>query len=53
MGSGGKRREGNILQETLHNKEQTEGCWREVGGGWTRWVMGIKEGTCDNTECCM
>ena len=19
---------------------------REVGGGWARWVMGIKEGTC-------
>ena len=22
-----------------------EGWWREVGGGWARWVMGIKEGT--------
>ena len=41
---GGKKRakEGNKPQETLNNREQTE------GGGWemTRWVLSIKEGTC-------
>ena len=45
---GGKeRREGNKPQGTLNNREQTEGCLREVGGRLARWVMGTKEGTCD------
>ena len=42
---GGERIEGNKPQEPL-NREQTEGWWREVDGGWARWVMGIKEDTC-------
>ena len=33
--------------ETLNYKEQTEGCWREMGRGWDKWVMGMKEGPCD------
>ena len=34
-------------QETLKYREQTEGCWRGAGlGGWTKWVMGIKQDTC-------
>ena len=44
---GGKRRKGNKPQETLNNGEQTEGRWRKVGRRWARWVMGIKDGTCD------
>ena len=28
----------------IENKQYS---WRAVGGGWTRWVMGIKEATCD------
>ena len=44
----GKRREGNKPQETLNNREQTiESRQREVGKTWARWVMEIKEGTCD------
>ena len=23
------------------------GLWKEVSWGWTKWVMGSKEGTCD------
>ena len=42
-----KERKGNRPQETLNDREQTEGWWKEVGGRWARWVMGIKEGTCD------
>ena len=45
--SGGKRREGNKPQETVSDGEQ---LWVDRGkwvGGWARWVMGIKEGTCD------
>ena len=42
-----KRREGNKPQETLNDRGQTEGWQREVVGRWARWVMGIKEGTCD------
>ena len=42
----GKKREGSKPEESFHYREQTEGCWREVGGGWAKWVMGIKEGTC-------
>ena len=43
---GGERREGNKPQEPLHVREQTEGGWREVGGGWASWATGTKEGTC-------
>ena len=28
--------------------ETNEGWWKEVGGGWSRWVIDIKEGTCDD-----
>ena len=41
-----KNREGGKPWETLKYREQTEGCWRKVQGGWAKWVMGIKEGTC-------
>lgn len=34
------------LEETLKFREQIEGWWREGGGEWARWEMGIKEGTC-------
>ena len=34
---GGKNKEGNKPQETLRDREQTDGGWREMGGGWARW----------------
>ena len=37
----------SINHKRLNNREQTESWGREVGGGRARWVMGIKEGTCD------
>ena len=38
----------NGTKETFNYREQIEGCWKGGGqGGWTKWVMGIKEGTCD------
>ena len=46
----GERKENKIKREreTDHKKlqyrEQTEGCWRGVGRGWAKWMMGIKEG---------
>ena len=43
---GDKKREGNTPEETLKDKEQTQGSWREVGGGWAKWVIGIKESIC-------
>ena len=43
MNIGGKKREADP-QNTLNYREQTEGRW---AGGWVKWVMGIKEGTCD------
>ena len=46
MGRGKKRIEGNKPQETLNHREQTEGWWKEVSGGWAGWVVAIKEGTC-------
>ena len=33
--------------QNLNMWEQTKGYWRELGGGWSKWGMGIKEGTCD------
>ena len=42
----GERREGNKPQETLNDRIQTMGSWREVSGRWARWVMVTKEGTC-------
>ena len=34
--------------ETLKDREQIEGCWREVWGEQAKWVIDIKEGTyCD------
>ena len=43
MGQGEKK-------ETNHKRllktENKQGCWREVGGGCAKCVMGIKEGTC-------
>ena len=44
---GKKKREGNKPREMIKYGEQTEGCWREVGEGWAKWVMGTKDGTCD------
>lgn len=45
--AGSERRKGNKPQETLHDREQTEGWWREVGEGvWARRGRGVKEGTC-------
>ena len=44
---GGGRKERETNPKTLSDKEQTIGCPREVGGRWARWVMGTKEGTCD------
>ena len=45
------RWEGSVERETSHkrlnDREQTMGWWREVSGRWVRWVMGTKEGTCD------
>ena len=42
-----KKERGETSHKELFNyEEQTKGWWREVGGGWARWVMGIKEGTC-------
>ena len=41
-----KNRQGGKPEETLKHREQTEGCWRELGGGWARRVMGTEEGTC-------
>ena len=42
---GEKKREGNKPQDTLINKEQTVGSWKEDSGGLTRWVVSTKEGT--------
>lgn len=45
----GKRKKGR--RETNHNRlltiENKQGWRKEMGGGWARWVMGIKAGTCD------
>ena len=43
----GEKERGETNHKRLFNvREQTEGWWRDVGGGQARWVMGIKEGTC-------
>lgn len=46
---GGRKKRREKPQETLH-REQTEGLWKKVVGGWSIWVMGIKEGACCD-EC--
>ena len=43
---GRKKRKGNKPQETLNDRQQTKGWWRETGGGWNKWVRGINKGTC-------
>ena len=36
------------MKQTLNYREQTEGCWKGDGQrGQVKWVMSIKEGTCD------
>ena len=47
IGEGGKKRQGSKPQETLNYREQTEADGGEVSRQWPKWVMGIKEGTCD------
>ena len=42
-GQGKIKREGS---KRLNYREHTEAWWREVGGGWTKWVMDIKKDTC-------
>ena len=39
------------MRETKHTRlfnprEQTEGCWKEGGRGWAKWMMGTEEYTC-------
>lgn len=40
---------GKKEKQTLISREQTESCWkgRWVEGGLATWLMGIKEGTCN------
>ena len=45
--SKGKKERRSKPCESLNYREQTEGWWRKVGGEWARWVIGIKEGACD------
>ena len=45
MGRGKERR--NKPRDTLKDRKETEGGWKEVVGRWARWMTGIKEGTCD------
>ena len=33
-------------KETLNDREQTMGWWKEVSGRWAKWVVGTKEGIC-------
>ena len=32
--------------EIITNRDKNDKRWRKVGGGWARWVLCIKEGTC-------
>ena len=45
IGEGGGKRGANHMK-SLNYSEQTEGWWKEVGGGWAKRMMGIKEGIC-------
>ena len=42
----GKRKKGEreINHKRLLTTGNKQGSWRELGGGWAKWVMGIKEG---------
>ena len=44
-GEWGKERQ--TIKQILNYRKQTEGCWREIVKGWAKWVMCIKESTCD------
>ena len=49
MNIGERKKEESKPQETLYNREKKdwglmEGRWE---GGWAKWVMGLKEDTCD------
>ena len=34
-------------EQTIRDyREQTEVWWKDVRGGWAKWVMGTKQGTC-------
>ena len=46
-----KRRGGNKLKRLLEIEKKLRVDGGEVGGGWARWVVGIKEGAYD--EQCM
>ena len=49
-----EKRERQTIKQSLKYREQTEGCWMgDDWGGWVKWVMGIKEDTCDEHWCCM
>ena len=50
MNIGGKKREKQTVKQTLNCRKQSEGCWRGGERGWVKWVMGIKEGTCDEHQ---
>ena len=41
-----REREAN-LRTVLTIKEKLRTAGREDGGGWAKWMMGIKEDTCD------
>ena len=43
---GGEKSGEKKPQDAFNDREESVGWWREVGGWWARWVMGIKEGTC-------
>ena len=46
MGKRGREEREKKTQGTLKDRKQTESWWRDVGGRWARWVMGIKEDSC-------
>ena len=53
MGKGGKgeKREKATNYKRPNDREQTEGCWREMSRGWARWV--VRTLVRMSTGCCM
>ena len=49
-GKGRKKKEGNKPQDPLNDREQRVDAGRKMGDGLNKWVMGIKEGTCDELD---
>ena len=41
-----RRKKRQAIKQTHNYREENEGWWKEVGGGWAKWVTDIKEGTC-------